>query len=146
MDSIINNSIIVGSETIRENNINDNNWWYPSKNGNKRIMLCGTHPIGQTNGYSRVMYYISKFLGEKTDIDLTIYGFQNYVQSYSQTVIRNEIPSRVIIHDALASEEPKRNGFGEKEIGNYLKKNPQDIIIIFNDYMITSSLTQTIMN
>lgn len=146
MNEIINRSIIVGSETINELKVDNNDWWYPSKNGNKRILLCGTHPIGQTNGYSRVMYYISKFLGEKKDIDLTIYGFQNYVQSQSQTVIRNEIPSKVIIHDALASEDPKRNGFGEKEIGNFLKKNPQDIIIIFNDYMITSALTQTIMN
>jgi hypothetical protein len=28
--------------------------------GKMRVLICGTHPIGQSNGYSRVMYYISK--------------------------------------------------------------------------------------
>lgn len=138
MNNLINNIEIL--------NIDNDNWWYPSKTGNKRIMLCGTHPIGQTNGYSRVMYYISKYLGEKTDIDLTIYGFQKFIQSYTQTMIRNEIPQRVKIYDAFENENPKRNGFGENEIGGYIKKNPQDIIIIFNDYMITTSLIKTIIN
>jgi glycosyltransferase involved in cell wall biosynthesis len=123
----------------------ENNWWYPSKNGNKRIMWCGTHPI-QSNGYSRVMYYISKYLGKYKDIELTIYGFQNFNNVGGQDVLRGDIPKNVIIYDAFANEEPKRSGFGEKEIGSYLKEHPQDIIIIFNDAIITSSLTATIMN
>jgi len=57
------------------NNLN-NNWWYPSKNGKKRILWAGTH-IHQSNGYSRVMYYITKYLGAYDDIELTIYGFQS---------------------------------------------------------------------
>lgn len=107
-----------------------------------RVMLCGTYPIGQSNGYSRVVYYISKYLGLKKDIRLTIYGFQNYKQTQGDQ--RNDIPSDVILHDALETENPKRNGFGEKEIGDYLKKNPQDIVIIFNDMVVTSALTKTI--
>ena len=148
MNNLIKNTIIVGEDSLnnQNNNINQNSWWVPSKTGNKRVMICGTHPIGQTNGYSRVMYYVSKYLGSKTDIDLTIYGFQNFNQALGQNVIRNEIPDRVKIHDAFSTEEPKRNGFGEKEIGTYIKNNPQDIIIIFNDAIITSALTQTIMN
>ena len=59
----------------------EQNWWYPSKNGNKRILWCGTHPI-QSNGYSRVMYYISKYLGKYKDIELKIYGFKNRTNSY----------------------------------------------------------------
>jgi hypothetical protein len=87
----------------------------------KRVMLCGTYPIGQSNGYSRVVYYISKFIGLKAaeDIQLTIYGFQNFKQTAST---RNDIPPNVILHDAMATEEPKRGGFGEKEIGFYLKE------------------------
>src|SRR5210317_216462 len=73
-----------------------------------RVMLCGTYPIGQSNGYSRVVYYISKYLGLKDDLQLTIYGFQNFKQT---TTNRNDIPSSVILHDALATENPKRNGF-----------------------------------
>ena len=146
MNNLIKNTIIVGDETTKYNEIKNNIFWNSNKKGNKRIMICGTHCIGQTNGYSRVMYYISKYLGAKEDIDLTIYGFQNFNQGLGQCGIRNDIPSRVKLHDAFASETPKRNGFGEKEIGEYLKKNPQDIIIIFNDAIITSALTQTIMN
>lgn len=115
------------------------------KDGKYRVMLCGTYPIGQSNGYSRVVYYISKYLGLKTDIQLTIYGFQNYKQTAGMDQ-RNDIPSSVILHDALATENPPRNGFGEKEIASYLRKHPQDMVIIFNDMVITSALTATIHN
>lgn len=106
-------------------------------------MLCGTYPIGQSNGYSRVVYEISKYLGLKTDIKLTIYGFQNYNQTRGAES-RMDIPSTVSLHDALAYENPRRNGFGEKEIGTFLKKRPQDVVIIFNDMVVTSALTANI--
>ena len=96
-----------------------------------KVLFCGTHPIGQSNGYSRVVYYIAKFLGMYGDIKLTIYGFQNYNQT-DGAHLRSNLPSSVTLHDALATEDPKRNGFGEKEIGQFLKNNPQDIVIIFN--------------
>lgn len=109
-----------------------------------RVMICGTYPIGQSNGYSRVMYYIAKYLGRKEDIKLTIYGFQNYQQTAGSSQ-RNDIPPTVILHDALATENPKRQGFGEKEIIEYVAKHPQDMIIIFNDMVITSALTQNLV-
>jgi len=113
------------------------------RDGRLRVLLCGTYPIGQSNGYSRVVYYIAKHLGIKTDIKLSIYGFQNYQQTAGANA-RNDISSAVTLHDALAHESPKRHGFGEKEIGAYLKARPQDIVIIFNDMVITSALVQTI--
>ena len=64
MENLIKNTIIVGQDTIEK----QNNWWRDSPDNKKRIMICGTYPVGQTNGYSRVMYYISKFLGQKEDI------------------------------------------------------------------------------
>lgn len=148
---LTNSTIIVGEETLKDSLNNSNkvlqsaSWWKPSPNGNKRIMLCGTYPIGTSNGYSKVVYYISKYLGQYEDIDLTIYGFQNFANT-SGASIRNDIPSRVKLHDAMAHENPRRNGFGELEIGDFIKKNPQDVIIIFNDNIITSALTQTIIN
>jgi glycosyltransferase involved in cell wall biosynthesis len=108
-----------------------------------KVMLCGTYPVGQSNGYSRVVYYICKYLGLKEDIRLTIYGFQNYGQTRGAK--RDDIPNTVILHDAMATENPRRNGFGEKEIAGYVKEHPQDIIIIFNDPVITSSLTQNLL-
>ena len=67
-----------------------------------RVMFCGTYPIGQSNGYSRVVYYVSKYLGLKDDIELTIYGFQNFKNTTSGG--RTDIPPNVIIHDAYATE------------------------------------------
>jgi len=144
--SIINNkenSINTNTNLIMTSNAKS--WWYPSKNGKKRILWAGTH-IHQSNGYSRVMYYITKYLGNYDDIELTIYGFQNFVNNCQSNVLRNDINSNIVIYDAYANEDPKRNGFGEKEIGDYIKKNPQDFIIIFNDAMITTAITATIIN
>jgi glycosyltransferase involved in cell wall biosynthesis len=150
---LTHNSIIVGEESLKNKDkeivnkniiIKEKSWWIPSKNGKTRVMICGTYPIGTSNGYSKVVYYISKYLGSYEDIDLTIYGFQN-VSNTNGKHLRNEIPSRVKIYDAMANESPKRNGFGELEIGTYIKENPQDIIIIFNDNMITTALTSTII-
>lgn len=171
--NILQNCFVVGEETIKEKfitnvpvtsdkfenvdrpaiinrNLFDNvpsskKWWKPSVNGKKRIMLCGTYPIGTSNGYSKVVYYISKYLGVHDDIELTIYGFQNFANT-SGASIRNDIPSRVKIHDAYATENPKRNGFGEVEITAFIKENPQDVIIIFNDNVITSAITNNILN
>lgn len=131
------NTINLKTGTLSINPVND-------ANRKPRVLFCGTYPIGQSNGYSRVVYYISKYLGLKDDIELTIYGFQNYSQTAGSEQ-RNDLPPNLKLHDALATEDPKRNGFGEKEIGQFLKKNPQDIVIIFNDMVITSALTQTII-
>ena len=115
----------------------------PSSSKKLRVMICGTYPVGQSNGYSRVMYYIAKYLGQKPDITLTIYGFQNFRQT--TTSQRNDIPKNVILHDALATEDPKRSGFGDKEIAGYLKQHPQDIVVIFNDMVVTNMLVKDIV-
>lgn len=140
--NIFNNIIHVG-ETSKTETIINNSWWHKSKNNKTRIMLCGTYPIGTSNGYSKVVYYICKYLQNYDDIQLTVYGFQN-VNNTSGANIRNDL-NNVILYDVLANENPKRNGFGEKEIGDYLKKNPQDIIIIFNDSIITTALIGTLV-
>ena len=141
LSDLINNTIIVGEETKKKSI----DWWVPPEKNKTRVMLCGTYPIGTSNGYSKVVYYISKYLGEYKNIELTVYGFQNVANTNGKS-LRDNIPKNVKIHDAMAAENPKRSGFGEKEIGDYIKKNPQDIIIIFNDNMITTSLTNTIIN
>jgi len=151
--NIFNNTIHVGENTIKNKeelitkekivSKNENSWWYKSQNNKTRIMLCGTYPIGTSNGYSKVVYYICKYLQKYNDIELTVYGFQN-VNNTNGANIRNDLDN-VILYDVLANENPKRNGFGEKEIGNYIKKNPQDIIIIFNDSIITTALVATLI-
>jgi len=119
---------------------------YPNDAKKLRVLFCGTFPIGQSNGYSRVVYYISKYLGRhEDDLQFSVYGFQNFNQTAGSET-RKDIPPNVILHDAWATEEPHRHGFGEKEIVGFLRKNPQDIIIIFNDMVVTGSIVQTIVN
>ena len=85
-----------------------------------------------SNGYAKVCYYISKWLGRYKDISWNVWGFQNYNQVQSGNAIRNEIPDDVKIIDALKLEKEagvQGNGFGERVIGKHLKENPYDLII-----------------
>ena len=85
---LVKSTQIVGEESLKKStdtekdskkeDVNENTgWWKKSPDGKKRVMICGTYPIGTSNGYSKVVYYISKYLGLYDDISLTIYGFQN---------------------------------------------------------------------
>lgn len=127
---LVKSTTVIGEETIK-NNSGDRGvdtiveipkgWWKKSDNDKKRILLCGTYPIGTSNGYSKVVYYISKYLGKYENIELTVYGFQN-VNNTNDKDLRNDIPPSVKLYDVLAAENPKRNGFGELEIGDFIKK------------------------
>lgn len=112
----------------------------PAK-GKLKVMICGTHPQ-QYNGYSRVVYELCRRLANKDDIELTIYGFQNFYQTRTH---REPMPPHVTVRDVIEFENPKRAGFGEKEIGAYIKQNPQDIIIIYNDMSVVNMLTENII-
>ena len=102
---IINNTNDINKDNKKEETIINNiNWWYPSVNGKKRILWAGTH-IHQSNGYSRVMYYITKFLGSYEDIELTIYGFQNFNTCTDvQKVLRCDIHPSVKIYELYTGE------------------------------------------
>jgi glycosyltransferase involved in cell wall biosynthesis len=146
----IRQSVVIGEYSIRDiviDNKKTEDIWN-IKTDKLRILFCGTYPIGTTNGYSKITYYTSKFLGKyENEIDLSIWGFQNYKQTSG--AIRTEIPNNVKIIDPLQLEKDnnvKGSGFGENIIGKHLKENSYDIIIIFNDSMITSALTANIIN
>ena len=93
-NKVENVNVPVITNQVENIKINDD-WWYPSKNGKKRILWAGTH-IHQSNGYSRVMYYITKYLGNYDDIELTVYGFQNFNQNQNQTFLRSDVNPSVI--------------------------------------------------
>ena len=114
-----------------------------SNDGSKklRVMLCGTHYL-QYNGYSRVVYELFRYLQKKEDLKLTLYGFQNLFETATHRV---PLDPCVTVVDAMALENPKRNGFGEQEVGNYLIANPQDIVIIYNDMSVTTALISNII-
>ena len=102
----IRQSVVIGEYSIRDiviDNKKTEDIWN-IKTDKLRILFCGTYPIGTTNGYSKITYYTSKFLGKYEDeIDLSIGGFQNYKQTSG--AIRTEIPNNVKIIDPLQLEK-----------------------------------------
>jgi glycosyltransferase involved in cell wall biosynthesis len=99
-----------------------------------KVLLCGTIP-SQNNGYSKVVYELSKKLAEYKDIDLHIFGFQNF---HSDNIHEQErkLPDNITIYDAYANEEPKKTGFGDELIVDYIKSVNPHIVIVYNDLVV----------
>lgn len=107
-----------------------------------KVLFCGTHPQ-QFNGYSKVVFELLNELSSYTDIKLYVYGFQNFYND-AEHIIERELPSNVEIYDAYSNEEPKNKGFGEKNIVDYVKKISPDIVIIYNDLIVISTLIKVL--
>lgn len=107
-----------------------------------KVILCGTHP-GQYNGYSKVVYELSLCLSKYSDIQLYIYGFQNFYNK-QEHIKERVLPNNVEIYDVYANEEPKNKGFGENYIKEYILKVDPDILIIYNDLIVINSLLEKI--
>lgn len=108
----------------------------------KKVILCGTHPA-QYNGYSKVMFELSKYLAECSDIKLYIFGFQNFYDNHEHKIER-KLPENVSVFDVYANENPKNKGFGEKIIVDYIQDVNPDIVIIYNDLVVINSLIEQI--
>ncbi len=66
---LVKSTTVIGEDTIKAKSTDKsaenavvplaepeyNGWWKKSSNGKKRVMLCGTYPIGTSNGYSKVV-------------------------------------------------------------------------------------------
>ena len=109
----------------------------------RKVLLCGTHPQ-QFNGYSKVVFELSKELSKYEDIQLFIYGFQNFYEE-KEHIIERQLPKSVEIYDPYKHEEPKAKGFGEKLINDYILKISPDVVIIYNDLIVISSLLKNIL-
>lgn len=101
-----------------------------------KVLFFGTHPK-QFNGYSKVVYELSKWLCKSKDIELTIWGFQNF---YNNDKHRRDLPDNVRIVDAFANEDPKGSGFGIEQIEKYVKENPHDVCIVYNDLLVITQV------
>jgi hypothetical protein len=106
-----------------------------------KVIICGTHP-DQFNGYSKVMFEISSYLGGCPDIDLHIFGFQNFYEGALHK--RERSIQNVSVYDVYANEIPKNKGFGENLIVDYINKIDPDIVIIYNDLIILQTLISKI--
>jgi len=107
-----------------------------------KVLFCGTHPH-QFNGYSKVVYELARELCQYDDIKLYIYGFQNFYNE-PEHVKERLLPDTVEIYDAYEKEEPKNKGFGEKEIVDYVNKISPDIVIVYNDLIVISTLIKVL--
>ena len=101
-----------------------------------RVLFFGTHPK-QFNGYSKVVYEISTLLCKKKDIELGIFGFQNYYQNGNH---RKDIAPEIVVYDAFACEEPKANGFGIANITKYVQEFNPDVCIVYNDVLVITQV------
>jgi glycosyltransferase involved in cell wall biosynthesis len=106
--------------------------------GKKRVVFCGTHPA-QFNGYSKVVFELCKNLLSHSDIELFIFGFQNFYKSDIHGKERL-LENCEEIFDVYNNEEPKKKGFGENLIKDYVLKVNPDIVVIYNDLVVISSL------
>ena len=102
----------------------------------RKVLFFGTHPK-QFNGYSKVVYELAQCLVNYDDIELMIYGFQNF---YHNPKHRTDIDPRIKIYDVFANENPKGKGFGVKEVNDVVKLYDPDVCIIYNDMVVVSSL------
>lgn len=71
------------------------------------------------------------------DIDLTIFGFQNF---YDNKKHRLDFPQNVNVYDAYANENPKSKGFGQNEVQDFVKLNDPDVVIVYNDMVVLTSI------
>ncbi len=99
-----------------------------------KVLLCGTIP-SQNNGYSKVVYELSKRLAEYKDIDLHIFGFQSFHSDPNHEAER-KLPDNVTVYDVYANEEPKKTGFGDDLIVDYIKSFGPHIVIVYNDLVV----------
>jgi glycosyltransferase involved in cell wall biosynthesis len=131
--------------TIENMDIKDINNTTLSTPRRARVLFCGTY-YKLYSGYARVVYELLRRAVKNTSftdtVDLTLYGFQNIK---TNNVPREDIQG-LTVYDAMEFEDPKRNGFGEKEIGDYLLKNSFDIVVIYNDMSVVSMLMQNIVD
>jgi glycosyltransferase involved in cell wall biosynthesis len=102
-----------------------------------KVALFGTHPQ-QYNGYSKVVFHLARELSKKpNEIQLFIFGFQRLP---GNNLVRPDLPDNVVVYDAFADEKPKRNGFGIPQVQGFVMLTRPDIVVVFNDMSVISSV------
>jgi glycosyltransferase involved in cell wall biosynthesis len=101
-----------------------------------RVLLFATHH-NSSNGYSNVAYELTKQLAKRSDIQLTVFGFQNFSQIPNH---RTDFPKNVFVYDAWANEEPKAAGFGVTLVKEFVTANRPDVCIVYNDMLVLTSI------
>jgi glycosyltransferase involved in cell wall biosynthesis len=101
----------------------------------KVLLFCTS--FQSSNGYSQVGYEICKNFAARPDIQLTLYGFQNFGQIPNH---RMDFPKNVQVYDAFANETPKQAGFGVGQVKDFVTANRPDVCIVYNDMLVLTSV------
>ena len=109
----------------------------PSSSRRPKVAIFGTHPK-QFNGYSKVVYELCKAMRLAYPwIEMHVFGFQNF---YNHPAHRMDLSPDVKVYDANAEEVPKAAGFGVSLVKGYVARVRPDVIVIFNDLMVLTSV------
>ena len=106
--------------------------------GTTKVLLFGTHPSCY-NGYCLVVYNLALELAKKKDIELTVFGFQNFYSNSAHNTER-KLPPNVYMYDAYSSENPKSMGFGFEQVKDVVSTVKPDICILYNDMVVVSNI------
>ncbi len=101
-----------------------------------KVLFFATN-VRQYNGYSYAIYELACQIAKKKDIQITIYGFQNFYDNASHV---RSLPPNVYEYDAWLNENPKQQGFGFDKIVDFVKMNQPDICIVYNDAVVVSNV------
>lgn len=101
-----------------------------------KVLFFATN-VRQYNGYSYAIYELACELAKKNDIELTLYGFQNFYNNPTHT---RPLPQNVYEYDAWANENPKQQGFGFEQVTEFVTMNQPDICIIYNDMVVVTNI------
>lgn len=101
-----------------------------------KVLFFATN-VKQYNGYSYAIYELARQLAKKDDIELTLYGFQNFYKNQNHV---RDLPPNVYEYDAYANEEPKQAGFGFDQVTEFVTINQPDLCIIYNDMVVVSNV------
>jgi glycosyltransferase involved in cell wall biosynthesis len=101
-----------------------------------KVLFFATN-VRQYNGYSYAIYELACELSKKQDIELTLFGFQNF---YNNPTHARDLPSNVYEYDAFANENPRQQGFGFEQVTEFVTMNQPDICIIYNDMVVVTNI------
>jgi glycosyltransferase involved in cell wall biosynthesis len=99
-----------------------------------RVLLVSTH-VDQTTGYSKVAHnLIQQIATLQPAVKLFHYGFQRHP---GRANLR-KVPKGVVSYDASAMEDPREEGFGYKQLREYIDTVMPSLVIFYNDPLVVS--------
>jgi glycosyltransferase involved in cell wall biosynthesis len=105
-----------------------------------KVFFMTTH-CNQGTGYARVANKITNYLVSIPGVEVVFYAFQNYP---GQDIKDRFIDPRIKFYDALVEDPDAPKGFGDAGIVPAIIKEKPDVLFLYNDMMVTSSLMELI--